>query len=134
MMKVDVYYNFHKKCFSIRSREKENYGKVIGRTNKAQIAAPQFVVNEAGRKKVLKTGQKNVHAYVRGELIEEFFFISGNSYIVEYNPYKYDSFVKERTKEKISRANIAILKMVETIKEDKTVMQPLITAHGHGVW
>ena len=68
-MKVDVYRNLHQKCFSIRSREKDTYGKVIAHAETVAVRNAQFVVQPAGRDKVIKTGVKNVHAFVRGDLV-----------------------------------------------------------------
>lgn len=70
-MKVDVYRNLNQKCFSIRSREKETYGKVIARAQSVAVRNVKFVVQPAGRDRVLKTGVKNVHAFIRGDLVTD---------------------------------------------------------------
>ena len=70
-MKVDVYRNLHQKCFSIRSREKDTYGKVIARAQNVAVRNAKFVVQPAGREKVVRTGTKNVHAFVRGDLVTD---------------------------------------------------------------
>jgi hypothetical protein len=70
-MKVDVYRNLNRKCFSIRSREKENYGRVIGHANTVAVRDASFIVQPAGREKVVRTGVKNVHAFVRGDLVTD---------------------------------------------------------------
>ena len=58
---IDVYYNFQRKCFSIRQ-----YGKVIAHVLRVAIKFASFIVSQAGRTRVLKNKRKNVHAYVRG--------------------------------------------------------------------
>lgn len=58
---TDIYWNSHKGLFSVREK-----GKVIGHAERVLIDEPQFVVSEAGRQRVLASGQKNVHAFVRG--------------------------------------------------------------------
>ena len=63
-MKVKVYYNLHKKCYSIVSLEKENYGRVIKHENYVPLTNAQFKVSEKGRQRVLREQKKNVHAYV----------------------------------------------------------------------
>ena len=62
-MKVEVYYNLHRHLFSIRHK-----GKVIGHRRYVSLSDVTFAVQPAGRKKVLETGQKNVHAFVRGDV------------------------------------------------------------------
>ena len=69
-MKVDIYRNLQKDCWSIRSREKSNYGLVVKHVNWALLENAKFVVSQAGRNRVLKEKQKNVHAVVRGNLVD----------------------------------------------------------------
>ena len=103
-MKVAVYWNVHKKTFSIQSREKETYGRVIRHANSVVINSPKFVIRQAGREKVLKEGSKNVHAFVKGILEwasdKEYRLKGGRK--VTYNPYKYNSFVIADTKEQVA--------------------------------
>jgi len=104
-MKVAVYWNFHKKTFSIQSREKDSYGKVIRHANSVVINSPKFVVRQAGRERVLKEGVKNVHAFVVGSLewaSNELYQLKGGRKII-YNPYKYNSFVIADIKEQATK-------------------------------
>jgi len=90
-MKVEVYFNLHKRVFSVRSCKT---GRVIHHTKNVHIRDPQFVVREGGRQRVLRERKKNVHAFVRGNLTA---FKDSPSYLADtigYNPFKYDSFVK----------------------------------------
>lgn len=57
--KIYVYRNLHHKCWSVKYR-----GLVIAHTPTAFMWDVEFIVNEAGRQRVLKEGVKNVHAYV----------------------------------------------------------------------
>mgnify|MGYP003630722730 len=101
--KIEVYRNLHKKCFSVRHK-----GKVVGYLQDSEqlsLTNVKFVVQPAGRAKVLRENKKNVHAFVRGEytgfinnLIEEMYFgpfhdLDFSS--VSYNPYKSDKFIVE---------------------------------------
>ena len=61
----DLYWNTRKALFSVRSG-----GLVVDHVASAFVIAPKFVVREAGRQTVIRTGQKNVHAFVRGEVLE----------------------------------------------------------------
>lgn len=67
-MKVDVYWNLHRRLFSIRSRETGSYGRVISHAPFLGLYNPRPVVSEAGRQRVIREGRKNVHAVIRGEL------------------------------------------------------------------
>ena len=122
MGRCEVYYNLHKKCFSIRSLEKEDYGKVVMHANEVVMDDVKFVVREGGRKQVLREGRKNVHAFVRGTLVDacvkkgpitQHYAKVDNSYKpfyrATYNPYKYDSFVNIFTEEPVRDAGRALL-------------------------
>ena len=103
-MKVDVYYNLHKKLFSIRHN-----GRVIKHTTHVDLVDATFVVQPAGRAKVLAEGKKNVHAFVRGTLAKEVQPLAAKGRQVTYNPYKYASFVDAITEEPISSTAHAAL-------------------------
>lgn len=100
-MKVDIYFNLHKKRLSIRHR-----GKVIAHADNAELDNVKFVVSQAGRARVLMEKRKNVHAFVRGELVsynqESPNEPKGGN--VTYNPYKYDSFVRRIDESRITQA------------------------------
>ena len=95
-MKVKVYFNLHKKLFSVVALEGEDKGKVIEHTDKIDLAQPIFRVQKAGRKKVLKEKRKNVHAYVMGfrcklKSDEELKEIGSFEWVdATYDPYKYE--------------------------------------------
>ena len=91
-MKVDVYRNLHKNCWSVRSRERHDYGKVVAHTNSLVLNDAKFVVSQAGRNRVLKEKKKNVHAGLSGYYVDRV-PVPAVSFDVTYNPYKYDSFV-----------------------------------------
>ena len=118
-MKIEVYYNLHKQLFSVKSRQKDDYGKVIRHTLGVVIISPTFAVRQAGRLKVLKEKVKNVHAFVRGEELLDYIIPSGNRRLVTYNPYKHEHFVFTDTEERIYSADMAIL----TQSGDKPVIE-----------
>ena len=102
MPKVAVYRNLQKNCLSIQSRERENYGLIMGYCKSIFIRRPKFIVREKGRLKVLKEGRKNVHAFIVGECPslkqwswqDRYVTMGGNPTTkVFYNPYKYSTFV-----------------------------------------
>lgn len=72
-MKVDVYrcLDGHKPTWTIKSREPESYGRVVAHEDTALVARPEFVVQKSGHDRMVDTGQRNVHAFVRGEWANE---------------------------------------------------------------
>ena len=92
---VHVYRNLHKHCWSVRQD-----GKVKVHTSYICLQDVNFVVQPAGREKVLREQRKNVHAYVKGYLIsastcnrlEDQLNLSGTQDAITYNPYKHPYF------------------------------------------
>lgn len=68
-MKSFVYWNLHKKCWSIRAQEGAQRGRIVAHASEFEIRNARFKVSEAGRQKVLATKRKLVHAGVEGELV-----------------------------------------------------------------
>jgi len=111
-MRVEVYFNLHKKTFSVRSAKS---GKVLLHTDEVHIENPEFVVRQSGRNRVLSEGRKNVHAFVRGDAT---FFRYTNRPMLDtltYNPYKYASFVDKKTEEPVYKASRAWLSVTDKI-------------------
>lgn len=114
-MKIEVYRNLSKDCFSVRYR-----GKVTQHTNTIVLANAHFVVQPAGRERVLKEKRKNVHAFVRGytvpfndEQIE--IWLRSPEFLVRevtYNPYAADHFlyVDSNSRHGATFSHLAILK------------------------
>lgn len=90
-MKVFVYFNLHKKRFSIKALEGSNKGLVIGHSNIVVLTDARGKVNEKGRLRVLRDRRKNVHAGIVGYLLEKTSTNCGGVQLT-YNPYKMDSF------------------------------------------
>lgn len=107
MMKVDAYINLNKDCVSLRSRETEDYGKVVAHRPKAHVHNAEFVVQPSGQKRCRDEGRKNVHAFVRGEWNDGEKIHTGD--IVVYNPYEYDNFVEQETERPVESADHTIV-------------------------
>ena len=94
-IKVEVYKNLRKHCWSIRDLKT---GKVIAHCNSIYLKDAKLVVRPAGRAKVLDTKQKNVHAFIRGQVDhskEGWIKNRFNSLAeVKYNPYENETFIK----------------------------------------
>lgn len=105
-MRVEAYWNLHKECISFRER-----GGKVQHAESLQLENVKFAVQPAGREKVLREKRKNVHAFVRGEVMSVGQGIppQGKWVRVTYNPYLYDSFVIAETGEPIYEARIAVI-------------------------
>jgi hypothetical protein len=92
-MKVFVYFNLHKKVWSVKALEGENKGRVIQHASYLKLKNATFKVSEAGRQRVLREKRKNVHAGIVGYLTDE---IPVALYTqVSYNPYKGPTFTNK---------------------------------------
>lgn len=96
-MRVEVYWNLHKKCWSVRHK-----GKVIQHRAAVQLKDVTWVVQPAGNRRVRREGKKNVHAFARGTLLNKDNYFDHifhhrlaltKRVPVIYNPYKHTSFV-----------------------------------------
>ena len=112
-MKVFVYFNLHRKCFSVKALEGEFKGRVIAHASYVSLNDCTFKVSESGRQRVLREKRKNVHAGVVGTIQSIIFgdqqsdlakFRKNCTYClafdkphkrVKYNPYKFDKFYRE---------------------------------------
>jgi len=118
-MNVSIYRNLHNGLISIKSASS---GLVLGHAKSVDIVGADFVVNEGGRQRVLKDKQKNVHAYVKGLLLNTSGFKpykgrsigpaygailpSHKDIVISYNPYKAPHFVIKGTSDKVSKASL----------------------------
>jgi hypothetical protein len=98
-MRVYVYFNLHKKVWSVRALEGENKGRVIQHTTSLCLANCVFKVSEAGRQRVLRERQKNVHAGITGTLLDAPPPEVNFDRRITYDPYKYATFVDANTLE-----------------------------------
>jgi hypothetical protein len=97
-MKVFVYKNLHRGCFSVKALEGDRKGRVIAHVSSIKLTDCQLKVSQAGRARVLRKRQKNVHAGVRGQWNpEEFAVITDKMTKVRYNPYEVSTFVEAGT-------------------------------------
>jgi hypothetical protein len=121
-MKVFVYFNLHKKCWSVKALEGPRKGRVVQHAKTIALHNVTFKVSEAGRQRVLREKKKNVHAGAVGTLdvysYEPWLGLQGSVHDltkVSYNPYKAGHFVNKETNEPVHTAQYAYL-------IDKTVM------------
>lgn len=92
--RVRFHRNLHNKSWSIVALTGPFKGLVVAHADEASVWGPRFIVNEAGRQRVLREGKKNVHAFIEGS----FSGTIPNRRLLEirhrvaYNPYVHDSF------------------------------------------
>jgi len=105
----EIYYNINKRIYSIRAKSVPvSYAKAV------KVDKPIFVVRAGGRAAVLRDKQKNVHAFLKGEMktLDAKPDIDGLKR-VKYDPYKYGYFYDVETHEPIHEAKYAILVLDE---------------------
>lgn len=108
-MNVEVYFNLHKKCLSVR-----HAGRVIAHLDSIVLDDVRFVVQPAGRARVIAEGKKNVHAFVRGTWVEadnldRLRTLATLDQQATYNPYKYTTFVNRATEAPVHTASRAVI-------------------------
>lgn len=103
--RVFVYFNLHRKVWSVRALNGPNKGRVIAHAVQVGLAEVSFRVSEAGRQRVLRERKKNVHAGVAGTLlwvdtVERPWTPAGapaDAIRVSYNPYAAPTFTEVET-------------------------------------
>ena len=107
-LKFEVYKNLHKDVWSIRHN-----GRVVNHADSVIIMKAQLVVQPSGRERVLRERRKNVHAFIRGEVILINDSTQGTALEfnvpITYNPYKQAYFYRKDTGEKVDRADFVLL-------------------------
>ena len=100
-MKVSVYYNLHKKLWSVKALEGPQKGRVITRSWYVTLLDAKPRVSQAGRNRVLREKRKNVHAGLVGTLCETSLpRPQTDSKLISYNPYKCGNFYYRQEPEK----------------------------------
>lgn len=111
MQRVEVYRNLHNGLMSVR----ECHGIVLTHEREVFVRNANFVVQPAGREKVIRERRKNVHAFVRGELhgfhrgmLLGFDDWQGWSKAT-YNPYKSATFFDKDTGDAVHSASKVVI-------------------------
>lgn len=107
---VSVYRNLTRRCLSIKYKQ-----HVAGHAISVVLENVIFKVSEAGRQRVLRTRQKNVHAFVQGALLQcsqkdfSVEFIDGKPIQISYNPYKASYFYERSSEAPVHKARICVI-------------------------
>lgn len=107
--RVRVYWNLHRKCWSIQDTKT---GLVMLHKDTVAIRQAKFVVRKSGQERVRKEGKKNVHAFVVGNISEhkpDLQYMQDNASEIWYNPYKMDYFENRDTGEEARQAYSVVL-------------------------
>jgi len=151
---VRVYFNLHKKVFSVQQKNEKGSWIVRGYASDIKLKDAKFKVSQAGRARVLKEKRKNVHAFVEGFVSEASIETPTK---ISYNPYKFDHFYTTKEEKVLSAGLVSLTlesgkgkiladklcvestcKYPETCKHHKTCMEKLVIEankrrdkHGH---
>lgn len=109
-----VYRNLRTKKWSVQSRDGSKT-QVVMHADNVYMGVCQLVVGKKGNERVRLEQRKNVHAFVRGILLDTpsvMKDIPNDGVWVEltYNPYKHKSFVVKATQEPVSEAAVVVLR------------------------
>lgn len=107
--RVRVYWNLHRKCWSIQDTKT---GLVMLHKDTVAIRMANFVVRKAGQKRVREEGKKNVHAFVVGNLSEHLptlDYMQDYANEIWYNPYEMDYFENRDTGEEARQTYAVVL-------------------------
>lgn len=111
---TSCYFNLHNHHWSMQQR-----GLVIGHAEQLMAEDCSFIVRPSGRKRVLKEGKKNVHAFAKSkhwqvtslfERDDAFKFYESLGFVdISYNPFKAGHFYVKKTGERVDHAGLVIL-------------------------
>ncbi len=107
-MKVFVYFNLHRKCYSIKALEGELKGRVVAHKKDLVLTNAIGKVSLKGRLRVLREGQKNVHAGLVGFISDELLNQDLEGRQITYNPYKVDHFIYKDNQEPFTGGDVVL--------------------------
>ncbi len=99
---VQVYRNLHKNCLSVRQG-----GIVKCHAENVVLKDCKFIINEKGRNRVRKEKRKNVHAWIKGTVVdasETWGMLPFEWEEAYYNPYTCDHWVSKFDAREIDEA------------------------------
>lgn len=101
-----IYFNLHKRCFSIQAWDKDKKGwRLYKHATSLYVENVYTQVSEVGRQRVIKEKRKNVHSFLRVDKMsinqsdQKFLrgIVNGPFHqICKYNPYKYGYFYDDK--------------------------------------
>lgn len=99
---IEVYRCLNKRghVYSVRQNQ-----QVIGHATCLNIENVSFVVNRGGKKRAIQSGQRNVHAFIRGNLSNE--SLKANNPL-KYCPFSEKGFMIEQ--QEVHSCNVVIIR------------------------
>lgn len=123
---VQIYRNLNNGMMSIQAKVNGAW-KVVGHVDYLVLEGVSFVVRESGRQRVIREGQKNVHAFACGVLIAQFQPDLNCPIVLAYNPYHSPDFVQRGTGQVIVQCHYLVVRSnVVTVSPDALNLVPLI--------
>jgi hypothetical protein len=124
-MRIRLYRNLspqyrQQRAWSVMAMEGPKKGKVVGVVDGAVLKDASFVVSEAGRQRVLRDQQKNVHAFVQGQLVRTYALdtlkkstdgddlVQGVNVRIGYDPYRTPKMIREDCLEVVERSPLVV--------------------------
>lgn len=109
---MQVYFNLHKKTWSIRDPKTGRVQNRNKRTMFVVLTGVTFKVNEKARQRVIAEKRKNVHAFAVGTVQDTATMVgrfAEATVPVSYNPYKAGHFVRTDTGEPVHEAKLLLM-------------------------
>lgn len=92
-MTIRVYFNLHKKCWSVLKREPGKGWRLCTHTNFLALNNVRPVIHKHGQERTRREGKKYVHAYLEGEVETGLFDLTPHHKQLSYVPMIHDTFV-----------------------------------------
>ena len=89
---VRVYFNLNRKVWSIQSYQPGKGWRLLTHSTNLTLRNAVTKVSESGRQRVIRERQRNVHAYIQGELIRTVPQTHSGRRL-SYNPYTGPDFI-----------------------------------------
>jgi len=107
---VRVFVNWRRGCYTLLQD-----GRLMASARQVRLADVEFRVRESGRRRMLESGRRNIHAYAVGRLVDyvgpsdprELEPLAGRR--VHYDPRRFAFFVDSETEASVTRASAARL-------------------------
>lgn len=132
---VRVYWNRHVRQYSIMDYSRgPNHRRVFRRSSLVFLRDVEMVVTASGQERWRKTGERNVHAFLQGELITINDAVIGPQWMsLSYTPER-GVFFDIKTQEPVHRASMAMLCLVSDglVPRPEIHALPIIDETGRG--
>lgn len=109
--RVRVHWNVRRLCWSVLAKVGRSW-KLLAHAASIDLENVRLTVHEGGRQRVLKTGRKNVHAWLEGDVTD---FVGKAKTAVRYNPRRDVAFVDDQGRP-VRTAWYAVLRSPTTVR------------------